>query len=152
MQTGRGDSGLLPSEQHAVRGILAIFTEEAVAHAARYAEDAGRSAVLPEDLILALKFVAVPSYGFMGRPDVQRRIMAELLSDAESGDEESSEEDEEVPQEWTAAVSDNADDACNRMNAASEEFSAWQPTTVEGSVIKEAIIRAENMFVETGYP
>ena len=156
MRTGMVESGLAPTEQLVLNATLSVFTEEAVAHASGYAQEAGRSIVLPEDLILALKFVSVPSYGFTDQPDIQRRVAEAVIEDGyeadDEGDSSSSEEgtsDEHLPM-WMPVVSDDPESLSARMNNAAEEFEAWQPDSDKGRIIKEAICRSELVFIRDG--
>ena len=153
MRAGMVDSGLAPTERLVLSATLSVFTEEAVVHASGYASEAGRSKVLPEDLILALKFVSVPSYGFTDKTDIQRRIAEAVLEDGYEADDEgdscSSEEsssDENLPV-WMPVVSDDPNSLSARMNNAAEEFEAWQPDSDNGRIIKEAICRSERVFI-----
>ena len=153
MRTGVVESGLSPVEELVLGATLSVFTEEAVAHASGYAQEAGRSIVLPEDLIIALKFVSVPSYGFTNKPEVQHRIAEAVIEDGYEADDEgdslSSEESisgENLPV-WMPVVSDDPSSLSARMNNAAEEFETWQPDSEKGRIIREAICRSERVFL-----
>ncbi len=162
---GEGTGRLSEDEELAVLSILGVFVKEAMGHAVHYVHSAGRTAVQGRDILLALKYVACPSYAFMAKESILTDIqsMRQEFEEDEDGNDDGNDNDndddnddgsdaeayidaeEGEDEEWTAAC-DADDDVVSRMNAASAEFDAWQPADDMSRITKRAIEKAERIY------
>jgi hypothetical protein len=141
-----------------IMSLMMVFNEKAMEDGIKYAEAAGRDVVLAEDLIIALKYNAVPSTQFYSQDNLHSKVaewranhhLNELVADMmvgggsteeEAGDEEEEEEFAEDV-EWTRAP--DTDDLARKMNLAQAEYERWNPPEeqFEASAVKRAIERA----------
>ena len=129
--------------------ISSVFLEKATQDAAEYARHANRP-VYGKDIVLALKYNALPATGFWNSDNLAIKVgeWRERLTSMmeESSDEEESVEEEEgaVEEEvWTPVVADSPIVA--GMNAAEALFEQWHPTSEVDHIVHRAISRAARL-------
>ena len=126
----------------------AFFMEKATLAAGRYVELSGRQQITGKDMILCLKYTALPSTNFWQTENLvehvrewKNRLLAE---DSEEEEEELSDEEvEEEQSEEDFVYSSSSDEFTLAVNRAETEFEAWQPTDEIGQAVHRAIRRAE---------
>lgn len=131
--------------------ISSVFLEKATEHAAEYARHAGRP-VYARDIVLALKFNALPSSGFWNSENLTEKVgewrtrLVEMMDESDT----SSDEDEELTpaveeeEEWCPVVVENSP-VVHGMNAAEELFEQWQPSSEIDHAVHRAIVRASRL-------
>ena len=138
-------------------GVTAVFMEEAVNHAAEYSKAAGRTTIHPKDMLLGLKYTALPRGGFYTTENLAERAQEWINrfnmdeSDSSSSSDEGGKSDEEAEEEeeWTQAETTTENALIAGMNAAEAEWDSWQPQTREDQMVRNAIERACLRFDES---
>ncbi len=130
--------------------LSSVFMEKASKDAAEYARRAERP-VYGKDIVLALKYNALPSTGFWSGDNLQNKVgeWRQRLQEMMEEDSDSEEEEEELglveEGEWTAVVADSA--VVLGMNRAEALFEQWCPTSDVDHIVHRAITRAAGSLV-----
>jgi hypothetical protein len=151
LRTGGGGGAVDWNSVQTMMALMMVFTTKACEDAQAYASAAGRRTVTAHDLILGLKYNAVPSTGFYGTESLGDKVRAwrdsalvgDMVTVAQGGrveDEEESDFDEEEEEEWSPGPAEHAFVA--RVHAAEAEYDGWEPEGFEGRIVKRAIERA----------
>ena len=156
LRTGGGGAAIDWNNVQTLMALMMVFTTKACEDAQAYAAAAGRGAVTAKDLILGLKYNAVPSTGFYATESLEDKVRAwresalvgDMVTVAQGGrveddddDDEASCDDDDVEEEaWTRAPDTDAFGA--RVHAAEAEYDGWEPENFEGRIVKRAIERA----------
>ena len=132
---------------YSLMAIAAFFMERAALAAGRYVESSGRDSITGRDMILCLKYTALPSSNFWATDNLLEHVRAwkDRLLAEESDDEDEDDEEvgEEVGEEVAFAYSGSQDEFTQAVNRAEEQFENWQPTDEMGLAVHRAIRRAE---------
>ena len=127
--------------------ISSVFLEKATQDAAEYVRHANRP-VYGRDIVMALKYNALPQTGFWSTENLQTKVaewrgrLREMM-DEDSSDDEESEEPEaavEEEEEWEQVVADSP--IVSGMNAAEDLFAQWQPSSEIDQIVHRAITRS----------
>lgn len=153
LRTGGGGAAVDWNNVQTMMALMMVFTTKACEDAQAYAAAAGRRTVTAKDLILGLKYNAVPSTGFYATESLEDKVRAwresalvgDMVTVAQGGrveddDEEDSDYDEEEEEEWSQGPADHAFVA--KVHAAEAEYDGWEPEGFEGRIVKRAIERA----------
>lgn len=129
--------------------IAAFFMEKATLAAGRYVEAAGRRNITARDMVLCLKYTALPSSNFWQTENLLEHCQQwreRLLSpddEDEISEEEDEEEEEDVEEEEEFSYAESVDDFTTAVNGSEAAFEAWEPTDEMGAIVRRAIVRAE---------
>jgi len=124
--------------------ISSVFLEKASKDAAEYARHANRP-VYGNDIMMALKYNALPQTGFWSTENLQTKVeewrgrLQEMMEESSSDDEEPEAAVEEEG-EWMEVIADSP--IVLGMNAATELFAQWQPSSEIDAIVHRAITRA----------
>ena len=153
LRTGGGGAAVDWNNVQTMMALMMVFTTKACEDAQAYASAAGRRTVTSKDLILGLKYNAVPSTGFYATDSLENKVrtwresalVGDMVTVAQGGrveddEEEYSDIDEEEEEEWSRGPADNAFVA--KVHAAEVEYDEWAPDGFEGRIVKRAIERA----------
>ena len=125
--------------------ISSVFLEKASQDAAEYARHANRP-VYGKDIVMALKYNALPQTGFWSTENLQTKVEEWRGRLQEMMDEDSSDEELEAAVEeegeWTQVLVDSH--IVSGMNAAEDLFAQWQPSEEIDLVVHRAIVRSAN--------
>ena len=128
--------------------ISSAFLEKASQDAAEYARHANRP-VYGKDIVMALKYNALPQTGFWSTENLQTKVAEwrtrlQEMMDESSSDEEGSEPEAAVEEEgeWEQVIADSPI-VCG-MNAAEDLFAQWQPSSEVDMIVHRAITRSAN--------
>ena len=126
--------------------ISSVFLEKASQDAAEYARHANRP-VYGRDIVMALKYNALPQTGFWSTENLQAKVAEwrgrlQEMMDESSSDEEEKELEAAVEEEgeWEQVVADSP--IVSGMNAAEDLFAQWQPSSEVDSIVHRAIMRS----------
>ena len=131
---------------YSLMALAAFFMEKATLAAGRYVKASGRRNITGRDMILCLKYTALPSSNFWQSENLlqhcqewRERLLAESSSEEEEEVEELTEEEE------NATVAEEARDPEHvaTVDAAETAFESWEPADELGQAVHRAIRRAE---------
>jgi len=141
IQSGNAGQGPVDWDNaYSMMAIAAFFMERATLAAGRYVEACGRNEITGKDMIVCLKYTALPSSNFWQTENLLEHVRQwkeRLLAD-ESDDEE---EEEITASPIAAAMSDDEFD--NAITSAEQQFENWEPADDIGIAVHRAIRRAE---------
>lgn len=128
--------------------ISSVFLEKATKDAAEYARHANRP-VYGKDIVLALKYNALPASGFWNGENLGQKVgewrerLAKMMEESDtSSDEDEADETMEEEGEWSPVIADSP--VVRGMNSAEVYFEAWQPSSEVDHIVHRAITRAAN--------
>jgi len=142
---GNTDGAIDWNHAMTMMAISSVFLEKATQDAAEYVRHADRP-VYGKDIVMALKYNALPSTGFWSSVNLQTKVgewrerLGAMMDESSSSDDEESEDAVEEEGEWVEVVADSP--IVMGMNAAEELFTQWQPSSEIDAIVHRAITRA----------
>ena len=130
--------------------ISSVFLEKATQDAAEYARHADRP-VYAKDIVLALKYNALPSTGFWNGDNLAQKVgewrqrLAQMMEESSSDDESDAQPSAAAEEEgeWVPVVADSP--VVRGMNSADTHFASWQPSSEIDHAVHRAIVRASRL-------
>ncbi len=146
LRSGNANQGPVDWDNaYSMMAIAAFFMEKATLAAGKYVELSGRQQITGKDMILCLKYTAIPSSNFWQTENLLSHVRAwkDRLMAEDSEEDESEDEFEEEEESLDFTYSTSPDEFTQAVNRSEAEFEAWQPNDEMGQAVHRAIRRAE---------
>lgn len=156
---GSGHQPADPNDALTLMAVSSVFMEKAYGDAARYARAMNHPEILGEDIVLALKYHALPTSQFLATTNLTDRVgewrqrLVRMMMMEENEEEEAA----HTIQSWWRSVRpsnpepepENEQDVqalVDSMHEAELLWPQWQPQDDMGRIVHRAVARAERMI------
>lgn len=128
---------------YSLMAMSAFFLQKATEKAGEYSRAANRQTIHGKDVILCMKYLALPQNNFYQTENLLQQVQEwkQRLVEENYSDEDDSEHDE-VNSHLEDEVFTYAE-SLPEINSAEELFESWTPTDPMEMIVRRAIVRAE---------